>query len=414
MKSTKIAVALIGARAHYAVPRMLYDAGMLACLYTDAFGKHNSWARLARCVPKRIRPADLDRMLSRRIEEIPHDLIHAFSWFGIKRGWRSRFLKSSGGVYRRFLKNNVEFSRLVAGTGLPNADAVYTYNAAGLEILAEAKRQSMYAVMEQIAAPFAVEEGMVAEERELWPGWESRGPKPSDWQPLFEREQSEWELADAIACGSQYVVDSMRSVGGPVHKCAVVPYGIQPQMWQCPPRTPRKGPLRVLFSGTVCLRKGIQYLMRAAELLPRDQIVIRAVGPLQVSAQVVSQLEKAIEILGPVPRREVIEHYKWADILVLPALSEGSANVCYEALAAGLPVITTPNAGSVIQDGQQGFIVPIRDHEALAAKMHELAGDRERLADLSNRASQRAQQFTWETWKRGLLAIFSRFEAKEA
>jgi glycosyltransferase involved in cell wall biosynthesis len=76
-----------------------------------------------------------------------------------------------------------------------------------------------------------------------------------------------------------------------------------------------------------------------------------------------------------VTRQEVRRHYQWADVFVFPSLCEGSAMVTYEALAAGLPVITTPNAGSVVRDGVDGFIVPIRDAEAIAAKLDLLARD---------------------------------------
>ena len=73
-------------------------------------------------------------------------------------------------------------------------------------------------------------------------------------------------------------------------------------------------------------------------------------------------------------------HYGWADALVLPTLSEGSANVCHEARAAGLPVITTPNAGSPIRHGVDGLIVPIRDPQAIADAIVELMDEETRSA----------------------------------
>jgi glycosyltransferase involved in cell wall biosynthesis len=69
--------------------------------------------------------------------------------------------------------------------------------------------------------------------------------------------------------------------------------------------------------------------------------------------------------------------------------------VTYEALAAGLPVITTPNAGSVVRDGVEGFIVPIRNPESLAEKIDLLARNPELLAQMSQKARERAQEFSW-------------------
>ena len=65
-----------------------------------------------------------------------------------------------------------------------------------------------------------------------------------------------------------------------------------------------------------------------------------------------------MELAGPVPRSVVAEHYAWADVFLLPSVCEGSATATYEAIASGIPVICTPNAGSVIEDGRQGFRSP--------------------------------------------------------
>ena len=66
-----------------------------------------------------------------------------------------------------------------------------------------------------------------------------------------------------------------------------------------------------------------------------------------------------------------------ADVFVFPSLFEGSAVVTYEALACGLPSVVTPDAGSVVRDGIEGFVVPPRDVDDLAAAMEQLGNDPE-------------------------------------
>jgi glycosyltransferase involved in cell wall biosynthesis len=110
-------------------------------------------------------------------------------------------------------------------------------------------------------------------------------------------------------------------------------------------------------------------------MLPKALVEVRLVGPSLLSPQALHPLRGEMEIVGAVPRPEVERHYDWADTLVLPTLSEGSANVVVEALAKGLPVVTTPNAGSIIRDGVNGLLVPIRDAEALASALLRLAND---------------------------------------
>ena len=67
--------------------------------------------------------------------------------------------------------------------------------------------------------------------------------------------------------------------------------------------------------------------------------------------------------------RDPAPYYKEASIFVLPSLSEGNPRVVMEAMAHGLPVITTTNAQSVVEDGKSGFVVPIRDTAALKEKI---------------------------------------------
>ena len=66
------------------------------------------------------------------------------------------------------------------------------------------------------------------------------------------------------------------------------------------------------------------------------------------------------------------ELYAWANVFVLPSICEGSAMVTYEALSWGLPIITTYNTGSIVRDNIDGFIVPIRDSQAIANKLMHL------------------------------------------
>ena len=110
------------------------------------------------------------------------------------------------------------------------------------------------------------------------------------------------------------------------------------------------------------------------------------------------------------PRLQMAEQYAWADVFLLPSISEGSASVCYEALADGLPVITTPNAGSVVRDGVDGFIVPIRNAEAIVQKLELLARDREMLAWMSANANLRSTEFTVEKYSQRMLEKLRRYD----
>jgi starch synthase len=90
---------------------------------------------------------------------------------------------------------------------------------------------------------------------------------------------------------------------------------------------------------------------------------------------------------------------------VFPSLFEGSAVVTYEALASGLPCVVTAEAGSVVRDGLEGFIVGARDVDALAARMATLGRDRELRARMAAAARARALAFDWPRYHRALVAV---------
>ena len=185
----------------------------------------------------------------------------------------------------------------------------------------------------------------------------------------------------------------------------MVPYGITESFAGDRDASTRNGPLRVLFVGAVGLRKGVQYLMQAAKLLRGQNVRFRIVGPLRMADRAAGELRRWAEVVGPVPRSAIARQYEWADVFVFPSLCEGSANVCYEALASGLPVITTPNAGSVVRDGVEGYIVPIRCPELLAERIMMLVSNRDLLGELSQNAVHRAHEYSWEHYSQRLLSV---------
>jgi glycosyltransferase involved in cell wall biosynthesis len=224
-------------------------------------------------------------------------------------------------------------------------------------------------VLDQTCAPRRLARALVAEELERWPGWQPGLSLPPDPNPLAEREEEEWALADRIIAGSQFVLDGIKRAGGPIRKVIVVPYGVDADRF-APDRRPRgngRRPLRVLFAGAVNLWKGVPYLLEALRQLGPDEVEARFAGSVALAPDKLAPYREVATFLGPVPRLQMPALYGWADVLVLPSLSEGSATVVYEALAAGVYVIATPNAGSVLSGASAfGEIVPIRSAAAIA------------------------------------------------
>ena len=102
---------------------------------------------------------------------------------------------------------------------------------------------------------------------------------------------------------------------------------------------------------------------------------------------------------GFLDKKELRTMYRKSSVLVLPTLAEGSALVVYEAMACGLPVVVTPNAGSVARDGVDGYIIPPRDAKAITSKLHILCKNRDMRKKMGLNACEHSRRFTWN--KRG-------------
>jgi len=332
----KVCVFQIGARRHYAVPRGLHTQGVLAGIITTANADSFPWSRL---------PSSLTGTISRRtLEPIPADKITSLLSFDAIARLR-RKLHPSEHASTRWAKQNKLFGRLACRKPWPaGTEAVYCYNGAGLEVFRQAKRRGLKCILDQTAAAWRYNTRILSQELEQWRDWE---PHPADIDStgqMIEREEAEWELADAIVCGSSFVVDSIADVGGPVEKCCVVPYPIPEFHSPVGLERPADAPTRVLFLGTLQLRKGIQHVWQAARDC-EDDFEFLAIGPSNLTAIGEKRLTESVKWVGQISRAEISAAIANADVFLLPTLSEGSANVCLEALALGKPVVTTRNSG---------------------------------------------------------------------
>ncbi|QOY92077.1 glycosyltransferase family 4 protein [Paludibaculum fermentans] len=377
---------------HYAVPRILAAEGQLARLFTDICAVQG-WPRLLKWLPNGVLPPGVRRLKGRIPRGVPHEQLTSFTGFGWEYVQKRRQARSAEQMTAAHLWAGARFNELVLRQGLGEARGVYTFNSAGLSVLESARQRGLRAVMEQTIAPTEVEARLMREEWTRHGQWGSGGFEENGLLREFGAlEAAEWNAAQVIVCGSEFVREGIREAGGPWEKCVVVPYGVD-----CPPgrvRQKPRGPLRVLFVGTVGLRKGVPYLLAAAELFGADSCEFRLIGSIDVSADRLAGLPGHVQVLGSVPRAEMKRHWDWADVFVLPSLCEGSATVCYEALGAGLPVITTPNAGSVVRDGVDGFVVPVRDGNAIAGRLEKFMKHDGLLESMSKQALLRAQSFT--------------------
>jgi len=226
---------------------------------------------------------------------------------------------------------------------------------------------------------------------------------PPPW--IVERCRDEALEADHVLVPSEYVRDTLVQRGTRPERISILPYGVDIGRFRPLPRGDRKT-FRILFVGSLSQRKGIKYLLDAVRRLNLPQTELMLVGRMIGSPQAFAPYEGLFRHVPHVPYHEVHRLFADADVFVYPSLHEGSAFATYEALASGLPVIATPNTGSVVRDGIDGFLVPPRDVDALMEKIEMLYRDRERRAAMAASARARAEDFTWTAYRMRLASVF--------
>jgi alpha-maltose-1-phosphate synthase len=220
---------------------------------------------------------------------------------------------------------------------------------------------------------------------------------------LHERRLHELELADRILVPSEHIAQTLARYGTEPSKIAIVPYAADTRRFR-PPLEKRHGPeCTFLFAGGITQRKGIKYLLEAWRKIRRPGWRLQLIGALPSDPGPLADYLDDVEYLGRVAHAEMPARMAEADVFVFPSLFEGSAVVTYEALASGLPSIVTANAGSVVRDGVEGFIVPPRDIDALAERMGRLGTDASLRQACSTAARARALEFDWPRYHQALV-----------
>jgi glycosyltransferase involved in cell wall biosynthesis len=403
----KIAVCRIGALFHYAIPRALHRRGLLERFYTDLW-TGSGWFWPLHQLPGWRRWPALTKLRERWHPELPNRLVRSFPALGLNYHRKLRQADSAAHRLRAHLEAADAFCRRVVADGLAESSLVHVSNTQGLGVLRYAKQRGLRTCLEQTIAPYKFEHQLITQELEQFPGWEDAcDPQEPAILDYCQREVEEWKLSDTILCGSDFVRRAIDRVGGPAHKCRVVPYAYENEEAGRLRTRPHR-PIHVLVPGTVCLRKGIQYVREAAGLAA-SWAVFRSVGSVRVSKPAEALLRERLELRGPVARSEMRRHYEWADIVLLPSLCEGSATVAYEALSWGLPVVCTSNTGSLARHGENGLLVPIRNSQAIAAALEALVRHPHRLGALSQGALSTRPQFTLDAYAERLVQALEEF-----
>lgn len=227
--------------------------------------------------------------------------------------------------------------------------------------------------------------------------------QPSDW--IVAREEREYEMADVVQVLSPFARESFLRAGVPREKLDLCHLGVNVSAFTPPAevidarlrRLATGEPLRVICAGNFSRQKGARFwhkVFREANVIAE----FRFVGSVARDAiDIARSIGNRAEFRAKVAQASLPKEYAWADLFVLPTLQDGFAMVVSQALAAGLPVVTTTSCGAsaLVEDGLTGWIIPPGSAEALGDCLKRLDADRGQLIDAVHSLRNREFSRDW-------------------
>jgi glycosyltransferase involved in cell wall biosynthesis len=389
-----------GARRNYAIPTILEKAGLLEALYTDLCADSGIVSVIDRILPQFFHKGSLSNLLNRHVSSELKDKVFTFDLAALRYLARQKLAGENQIKQHEALTIfDREFGQAMIDRGIRQATHIYSMFGEGSDFL-EFSQKHQVKVVTEFYISFMTHK-IVQNEREKYPFLES--PLPAE---IIDKDYSQarkvCQYTDVFIAPSDFVIEGLKEFDVQPEKCHLVPYAVN-DAWFKIQNSPEPG--RILFVGSAELRKGIHLLGMAAQKLSQHNYEFKIAGGVSDLIRDAQTTQK-LHFLGRVPRSEIQHEYALADIFVLPSFAEGSAEVVYEALASGLPVITTNAAGSVVRDGVEGYIVPGGNVEALASRIEEVIENRELRNRMSIAAKERAKDYTWDKYTERLLSVF--------
>ena len=337
---------------------------------------------------------------------IEENLLHSFPWVQVPLEIAQRFDLLSPGMTRRMGHvAHRALDRHVARK-LPACHVYMALAGIGLESGRAAQARGTAYVCDRSSAHIEVQKRLLTD---------AYAALDLPYTPIdscsVERNLAEYDQADMVVVPSQFAYDSFVESGFPAERLCRIPFGVNLDSFSR--QMPRDTAFRVLFVGAPGVQKGLHFLLQAfaRAALPGARLVI--VGHVEPETDILLKRFPVadIDLVGPVPHDEVARQMSRASVLVLPSIQEGLAVVQAEALACECPVISSTHAGGadLFEDGEEGFIVPVGDIDALADRMTRLHDDPVLLDAMAEKAGRRARQIGgWNGYGDAICDLFLR------
>jgi glycosyltransferase involved in cell wall biosynthesis len=274
--------------------------------------------------------------------------------------------------------------------------------------LIRAKELGLLATLQRGSAHIQYQRDILLEEHEIC-GLKGELPPIN----IVEREKREYAIADYVFVPSGFARQTFIDHGFPESKIVTVSLGASLDQFY---KTPKQDDVfRVIYAGTMSLQKGVHYLLEAFAELRLSNAELWLVGQMQPEMETVfRRFEGHFRYLGKVPQARLRDYYGQCSVFALCSIQDGFGMVLTQAMSCGLPVLCSTNTGGpdVLTDGREGFIVPIRDVQAIKERILFLYEHQDICAEMGQRAQARAASaLSWDDYGDRMYSMFERLLA---
>ena len=373
-----------GTQYSHALAAQLHRHGLLYRFATGiAFGREYGW------LPKALQ--------TRVLPTVPDALLH--------RQWRTEYqslrqMRKGGDAESILHQRNQRFQQQLPDDLLQTANCIIGFDTSSW-ILAQraAQWQKTFVLDASIAHP-RLKESIYAQLREQYPQWQQQLTPKSE--ALLQLEQAEMQQATHIVAATSFTKNSYIAQGIPADKISINPYGVHlsyfHSKWDGPVAEKQK--LIFAFLGSINARKGIPWLLKIWPAIHAQypQAELQLAGYGQWPAQL--PLPKGVVLKGPIHPADRLAFLQQADVFVFPSFFEGFAQTIIEAMACGLPVITTTHTvgPEVIENYQHGFVLTPGDDAALTQAMLHFLEQPDRIRPMGEAARRQVLPYSWEAY----------------
>ena len=403
-KSTKHpsswAVVFAGARDSYQVPVALQEAGLLEKFVTDFYSPLDKPFALAAVA---LLPGSMQYKLRRRFHPA---LSSGLVEWNLRCALRN--LRQPEDWPRQVHLLGRRAGRIAAERG----SALLAYAHLATSAFAEAP-ESAKALFQMQPHPRAVREILTRDT--LLPKFRDGSCNELNWAPsVFETYAREPLLADLCIVNSSYTRRTLMENGVKADRIRVVPYGVDCDFFV--PKPERGGDkFTVLFVGQLVRQKGLHYLLEAWRRLKLPNANLRIAGRLPKNREIINEITPRAQLLGPLSWESLREEYWRADLLCLPSLSDGFGLVVLEGLACGTPALVSTNCGAadLIEQDQNGFVIPSADLETLISRLEWASRNRDVLRQMRSKTRAIAERYPWSRFRKELVQTLQSLEIQD-